>query len=87
MRRQFEQLIENEIKNAKKGINAYIYAKFNSLTDENIIKLLYKAADEGVKIRLIIRGACCIKTKSENISRSRYSCSGCQSEGDIEIFL
>lgn len=67
MRRQFEQLIENEIKNAKKGINAYIYAKFNSLTDENIIKLLYKAADEGVKIRLIIRGACCIKTKSENI--------------------
>lgn len=67
MRRQFEQLIENEIKNAKKGINAYIYAKFNSLTDENIIKLLYKAADEGVTIRLIIRGACCIKTKSENI--------------------
>lgn len=67
MRKQFEQLIENEIKNARKGLKAYIYAKFNSLTDEGIIKLLYKAAEEGVDIRLIIRGACCVKTKDKNI--------------------
>ncbi len=71
MRAQFEELIKNEIKNARNGKRAYIYAKFNSLTDENIINLLYKASQSGVEVRLIVRGACCLqpqlKGQSENI--------------------
>lgn len=71
MRAQIEEIIENEIKNAKKGKKAYLYAKFNSLTDEKMIALLYKASGAGVKIKLLIRGACClqagIKGLSENI--------------------
>ncbi|NDW19357.1 polyphosphate kinase 1 [Dysgonomonas sp. 216] len=71
MRMEFESLIEKEIKNKQKGKEAYIYAKLNSLTDSKIIKLLYKASQAGVEIRLIIRGACClvpqIKGQSENI--------------------
>jgi len=71
MRSRFENLIYREIKNAQKGKEAYIYAKFNSLTDEKMIRLLYKAGREGVKIKLIIRGACClcpqVKGLSENI--------------------
>jgi len=71
MRSQFEALIEKEIKNKQKGKKSYIYAKFNSLTDIRIIKLLYKASQAGVEIRLIIRGACCLQPQvagqSENI--------------------
>ncbi|MDR1621864.1 MAG: polyphosphate kinase 1, partial [Synergistaceae bacterium] len=71
MRAQFEKMISQEIKNAQKGKKAYIYAKFNSLTDEKIIAFLYKASCCGVKIRLIIRGACCLRPgvpgRSENI--------------------
>ena len=71
MRKQIEGIIENEIKNARKGLNSYFYGKFNSLTDEKIIKLLYKASKYGVKVRLLVRGACCleagIKGLSENI--------------------
>ena len=71
MRNQFEELIKREIKNALTGKKAYLYAKFNSLTDENMINLLYKASNAGVDIRLIVRGACSLqpqlKGQSENI--------------------
>lgn len=71
MRKQFESLIRREIKNAQMGKEAHIYAKFNSLTDEVMINLLYKASRAGVKIRLIVRGACSlqpqVKKQSENI--------------------
>lgn len=68
MRNTFERDIEREIAFAKKGKKAYIYAKFNSLTDEKMIKLLYKASRAGVKIRLIIRGACCLVPQLKGVS-------------------
>ncbi len=71
MRDDIEELINNEIKFAKRGKKAFFRAKFNSLTDKRMIKLLYKASQAGVKIRLIVRGACClqagVKDLSENI--------------------
>jgi polyphosphate kinase len=71
MRNQFVELIKKEIKNAQSGKRAYIFAKFNSLTDEEMVRLLYKASQAGVEIRLIVRGACClqpqVKKQSENI--------------------
>ncbi len=71
LRAQTEKMIEREIKEAQKGRKAFIYGKCNSLTDERMVKLLYKASEAGVKIRLIIRGACSlqpqIKGQSENI--------------------
>lgn len=70
MRKQFERMIEQEIRNAQKGKDAYIYAKFNSLTDEKMIRLLYRASQAGVKIRLIIRGACCLQPQQEGISEN-----------------
>ena len=71
MRNQFEEMIEQEIKNAKKNKKAYIYAKFNSLTDEKIINLLYKASRAGVKIRLIIRGAFCLQPQVNGQSENK----------------
>lgn len=71
MREQFEKLIDKEIRNSKKGKKAYIYAKFNGLTDIRMINLLYKASQAGVEIRLIIRGTCClqpqVKEQSDHI--------------------
>jgi polyphosphate kinase len=68
----FEELIETEIENALNGMEAYIIIKMNSLQDKGMIKLLYKASNAGVKIRLLIRGICClvpgVKGQSENIT-------------------
>lgn len=70
MREQFENMINNEIKNAQKGKKAYIYAKFNSLTDENMIRYLYKASQAGVKVKLIIRGAFSLQPQVEGLSEN-----------------
>jgi polyphosphate kinase len=71
MRQRIEELIRNEIKNAKKGKAASIIAKMNSLEDPGMIEKLYEASNAGVKISLIVRGICClipgIKGMSENI--------------------
>lgn len=71
MRNHFEALIKQEIKNKQSGKEAFICVKLNSLTDERIIKLLYKASQVGIEVRLIVRGACClqpqVKGMSENI--------------------
>jgi len=68
---EFVRMVENEIRNARKGKEAYVYGKFNSLTDPTMILLLYKASMAGVLIKLIVRGACClrsgVKGMSENI--------------------
>lgn len=71
MRNRLVALIENEIRNARSGKDAYISIKINNLTDEEIISRLYKAGNAGVRIRLIIRGMLSlvpgIKDGSENI--------------------
>lgn len=72
LRKKTEELIEREIYYAKKGKEARIIAKMNSLVDPEIIALLYKAGNAGVKIDLIVRGICAlragVKGLSENIT-------------------
>ncbi|MBR6896698.1 MAG: RNA degradosome polyphosphate kinase [Lachnospiraceae bacterium] len=62
LRKSFYELIEIEKKHALEGRKAHIIAKVNSLSDKDIIAALYDAAAAGVKIDLIIRGICCLKT-------------------------
>ena len=70
-RQEFTKLIYNEIENAREGKKAKITAKMNSLEDEEMIELLYKASQAGVEIRMLIRGFTClipgVKGLSENI--------------------
>ncbi|MGI4022472.1 MAG: polyphosphate kinase 1 [Janthinobacterium lividum] len=70
-RKMLYKYIDHEISNAKKSIPASIVLKLNSLADEQMIAQLYKASNAGVKIKLIIRGMCClvpgVKNFSENI--------------------
>ncbi|RPD51199.1 polyphosphate kinase 1 [Paracnuella aquatica] len=55
-RREVLKMIDNEIKNAKRGKKAVIVAKMNSLSDEEMINALYDAARAGVELKLIVRG-------------------------------
>ncbi|NME66719.1 polyphosphate kinase 1 [Flammeovirga aprica] len=70
-RTSFTKLVDKEIKKVKQGMEGFIFLKLNSIEDHKMIKHLYKASNEGVKIRLIVRGICClvpgIKGQSENI--------------------
>lgn len=54
-RRQFYKLIDNEIKNAKAGKEAYMIIKVNSLHDLGMSTKLYEASNAGVKVKLIAR--------------------------------
>ena len=65
------QLIEREINFAVSGRKAEIILKVNNLVDQQIIDLLYRAGQAGVKIRIIVRGMCSLMPglsgKSQNI--------------------
>lgn len=67
----FLKLIEEQIAKAKNGEDAAIFLKMNSLTDRQLIDALKDASQAGVKIRMIVRGICCIlpgiKGKTDNI--------------------
>ena len=70
LRSGIEKLIKREINYAKNGLPAKIIAKMNSLVDPEIIKLLYVASQEGVKIELIIRGMCCLYPQKKGLSEN-----------------
>lgn len=68
---RLQQLIQAETERAEQGQPARIIAKLNSLVDQTTIDNLYRAAQAGVQIDLILRGTCClvpgIRGLSENI--------------------
>ncbi len=70
LRERFLELIKRETQHAQNGRKAYIIAKMNSLCDKQIIQALYEASYAGVKIELIIRGICCLKTQVQGISEN-----------------
>ena len=45
-----------------------IFAKMNSLAHREVIPALYRASQKGVKIKLLIRGVCCLKPGIEGVS-------------------
>jgi polyphosphate kinase len=55
-RERLTKLVEREIENAQQGKEAWILLKLNHLVDTEMITLLYRASQAGVKIRLIVRG-------------------------------
>ena len=71
LRETLLEMIEIEVKNKQKQGSGLIIAKLNSLVDKQIIDALYAASQEGVEIRLNVRGICCLlpgkKGLSENI--------------------
>jgi polyphosphate kinase len=63
-------MIQREIDNAKAGRGAAIFIKINALIDEEIIRALYTASQAGVKIDLLVRGVCCLRSRIPGVSES-----------------
>lgn len=71
MKSRIIRMLDNEIKNASAGQEAWVKIKINHITDPDIVNKLYAASQAGVKIDLLLRGNCSlvpgIKGMSENI--------------------
>jgi polyphosphate kinase len=62
--------IRNETRIAQAGRPAQIIAKMNALVEESVIRALYEASAAGVKIDLIVRGACSLKPGVPGLSEN-----------------
>src|ERR1051325_4738450 len=70
LRRRMMKLIKRETEHALAGRAAHIAVKINRLTDLPIIEALYEASQAGVKIDLIVRGACMIRPGEPGLSQT-----------------
>lgn len=62
--------IRAEIVFAKSGKPALIMAKVNALTDETVMAALCEASTAGVRIELIVRGACCLRPDVDDFTKN-----------------
>lgn len=71
MKKKFVRLINNEIRNRQQGKPAYIKVKINHITEPEMVRKLYEASENGVRVDLLVRGNCSLVTgipgKSDNI--------------------
>ncbi|MDF1746030.1 MAG: polyphosphate kinase 1 [Gimesia sp.] len=70
LRDKILDLIQHETERKKQGQKARIVAKVNSLVDPQIIDALYEASEAGVKIKLNIRGICCLRPGVSKLSKN-----------------
>ncbi len=70
LREKMVEFINRETKNKLKGKEARIIVKINSLTDDKIVRALYRASQAGVEIDLIVRGICVLRPGIQGLSEN-----------------
>ncbi len=70
IRETFIHWIKNEIEHVKNGREGRIIVKNNALLDKEIIKALYEASIAGVKIDLVIRSICALRSGVKGLSEN-----------------
>ena len=64
------EMIQRETDHARTGQPAAIFVKVNALVDQEVMKALYLASQAGVKIRLLVRGVCCLRSGVHGVSEN-----------------
>ncbi|MFA6133085.1 MAG: polyphosphate kinase 1 [Phycisphaerae bacterium] len=70
LRQRLLALIEREIHTSTPTAGGLIIAKLNSLQDKEICRALYRASQAGVRIRLNVRGICCLRPGVKGVSEN-----------------
>jgi polyphosphate kinase len=70
LQKEIVKAIRQEAAIARDGKPGRIIAKMNSLTDESVIRALYDASNDGVRIDLIVRGACSLRPGVPGLSEN-----------------
>jgi polyphosphate kinase len=70
LRERLGTLIRREMEHSRAGFPARLIFKVNSLTDLDIVDLLYEASQAGVQIDLFVRGMCCLRPGVQGMSEN-----------------
>jgi polyphosphate kinase len=70
LHKQLLKKVAREAKHARAGKPARIIAKMNALTEIGVMEALYQASQSGVKIDLIVRGACSLRPGVAGLSEN-----------------
>jgi polyphosphate kinase len=70
LRERLTALIEREIENHRGHGGGHLIFKMNALVDRDMIRLLYRASQAGVKVDLLVRGICCLRPGVPGISEN-----------------
>jgi polyphosphate kinase len=68
LRATLKQLVDREAAHARAGRPAHIVIKVNAVTDDAMIRSLYRASQAGVTIDLLVRGICSLRPGVPGIS-------------------
>ncbi len=70
LRARMEGMIEREIEHQEKGRKGHLIFKTNALVDPEVIRLLYRASQAGVRMQLLVRGICSLRPGLAGISEN-----------------
>ena len=70
LRTRLRNLFEREIEHARAGRPARIIVKNNAITDPEMLRLIYRASQAGVRLDLIVRGACGLRAGVPGLSEN-----------------
>ena len=68
LRARLTELIERETTHARAGRSGRIILKMNAVTDDKIIRALYRASQAGVRVEMVVRGICCLRPGIPRVS-------------------
>src|SRR6185503_4394527 len=68
LRTRLTELVAGEAEHARAGRESRIIIKINSVTDDQMIRVLYKASQAGVSMDLLVRGICSLRPGIPGVS-------------------